>query len=167
MITSIKEFEGLWSHEGGSTLKLLRNLTDASLKQAVTPQDRTLGRMAWHLATSLTEMMSRTGLKLAGPAHDAPVPKTAREIADAYEVASKSMVEQIQKNWNDQTLLIEDDMYGEKWKRGMTLTVLAMHQTHHRGQMTVLMRQAGLPVTGVYGPAREEWGAHGGQPPEV
>ena len=41
------------------------------------------------------------------------------------------------------------------------------HQTHHRGQMTVLMRQAGLTVPGVYGPAREEWAAMGMEPPTV
>ena len=31
----------------------------------------------------------------------------------------------------------------------------------------VLMRQAGLKVPGVYGPAREEWTAYGMQPPAV
>jgi uncharacterized damage-inducible protein DinB len=58
-------------------------------------------------------------------------------------------------------------MYGEKWKRGVTLTVLVTHQAHHRGQMTVLMRQAGLRVTGVYGPAREEWAGMGMSAPEI
>jgi len=48
-------------------------------------------------------------------------------------------------------------MYGETWKRGMTLLYLMLHQAHHRGQITVLMRQAGLKVTGIYGPAKEEW----------
>jgi uncharacterized damage-inducible protein DinB len=52
-------------------------------------------------------------------------------------------------------------MYGETWKRGLTLFYLLMHQAHHRGQMTVLMRQAGLPVIGIYGPAKEEWAAQG------
>jgi uncharacterized damage-inducible protein DinB len=33
--------------------------------------------------------------------------------------------------------------------------------------MTVLMRQAGLAVPGVYGPAREEWAAYGMAAPEV
>ena len=37
------------------------------------------------------------------------------------------------------------------------LMTLINHQNHHRGQMTVLMRQAGLTVPGVYGPAKEEW----------
>jgi uncharacterized damage-inducible protein DinB len=35
--------------------------------------------------------------------------------------------------------------------------MIIKHIIHHRGQMTVLMRQAGLKVPGVYGPAREEW----------
>ena len=52
-------------------------------------------------------------------------------------------------------------MYGMTWKRGTTLSLLINHQAHHRGQMTVLMRQAGVPVVGVYGPAKEEWKAAG------
>jgi uncharacterized damage-inducible protein DinB len=52
-------------------------------------------------------------------------------------------------------------MYGETWKRGQTLLYLMLHNAHHRGQITVLMRQAGLPVVGIYGPAREEWEAMG------
>ena len=52
-------------------------------------------------------------------------------------------------------------MYGEQWPRGTTLLALILHQTHHRAQMTVLMRQAGLAVPGLYGPAREEWAAMG------
>ena len=70
-------------------------------------------------------------------------------------------------NWNDETLEIEDTMYGENWQRGMTLTALLMHQAHHRGQMTVLMRQAGLKVPGVYGPAMEDWAAYGQPAPLV
>jgi uncharacterized damage-inducible protein DinB len=58
-------------------------------------------------------------------------------------------------------------MYGQQWKRGYTLAVLVRHQAHHRGQMTVLMRQAHLRVPGVYGPAREEWSEFGMQPPAI
>ena len=58
-------------------------------------------------------------------------------------------------------------MYGEPWQRALTLAILVAHQTHHRGQMTVLMRQAGLKVPGVYGPSKDEWAAMGASPPEV
>ena len=47
------------------------------------------------------------------------------------------------------------------------LGFLLFHQTHHRGQMIVLMRQAGLNVPGIYGPAHEEWAAYGMQSPDV
>jgi len=43
------------------------------------------------------------------------------------------------------------------WKKGKVLSVLVKHQTHHQGQLTVIMRLAGLKVPGVYGPAEEEW----------
>jgi len=34
--------------------------------------------------------------------------------------------------------------------------MLIAHQGHHRAQMTVLMRQAGLKVPGVYGPSEAD-----------
>jgi len=112
-------------------------------------------------------MMARTGLKLNGPAAESPLPKTAGDMLTAYDTLSKSMLEQIGRNWKDSSLQIEDDMYGFKWKRGLTLRILVDHEIHHRGQMTVLMRQAGLKVPGVYGPSRDEWAGMGMPTPEV
>ncbi len=45
--------------------------------------------------------------------------------------------------------------------------ILLLHQTHHRGQMTVLMRQAGLPVAGMYGPTKEDWAKYGMPTPSI
>ena len=166
MYRRVADFQKAWQQERDSTLKILRALKDASLAQAVTKDDRTLGRVAWHLATSLGEMMERTGLKVAGPSHDAPPPTSAGAIVAAYETASRAVADGV-AGWTDATLEVEDEMYGERWARGFTLQVLVVHQAHHRGQMTVLMRQAGLEVPGVYGPAREEWAAFGMQPPRT
>lgn len=167
MFITRAEFESQWGHESASTLKLLRALTDASLKQAVSPMDRTLGRIAWHIVVTVPEMMNRTGLTVLGPPEDAAVPSAARVIADSYERAAASLLEQIRSHWTDATLQIVDDMYGQQWKRGFTLFALITHQIHHRGQMTVLMRQAGLTVPGLYGPAREEWSAFGMAAPSL
>jgi uncharacterized damage-inducible protein DinB len=166
MFRRVADFQKAWEHESASTLKVLRALTDASLAQAVSRDDRTLGRLAWHLATTPSEMMERTGLSVGGPSHDSPPPASAAAIASAYETAAKAVADGVAA-WSDATLEVEDDMYGEKWPRGLTLQSLVTHQAHHRGQMTVLMRQAGLKVPGVYGPAREEWGAYGMKPPAV
>jgi uncharacterized damage-inducible protein DinB len=167
MIRTISDFVHLWSRELESTQKILKHLTDRSLTQAVTPEGRTLGRLAWHIVTTIPEMTSKTGLTIAGPAENAPLPGRAREIASAYNEAAISLLEAVRSGWTDATLEQTDDLYGERWKRGDTLLALILHQTHHRAQMTVLMRQAGLDVPGVYGPARHEWSAFGMQPPEI
>ncbi len=167
MIRSILDFEYLWSRELEATQKILKHLTDRSLSQRVDPNGRTLGRIAWHLVLTIPEMMARTGLAVSGPDPEGPLPAHAKEIFHSYSSAAISLLELVKLQWTDATLAQEDDMYGEKWKRGDTLTALVLHQTHHRAQMTVLMRQAGLEIPGIYGPARQEWAAFGMPPPEV
>ena len=161
MLRTIEDFQKDWVYEAEATTKILKALTDESLGQKVTPTGRSLGILAWHLATTLGEMLGQVGLKIDGPGQTEECPRSASAIAAAYEKAAKSVGEEVGKHWNDETLLQEDNMYGDTWKRGVTLFALIAHQAHHRGQMTVLMRQAGLPVPGVYGPSKEEWEAHG------
>jgi uncharacterized damage-inducible protein DinB len=166
MFRKVEDFVRDWQYEMDSTLKVFRGLTDESLGQRVTDEGRSIGRLAWHLAQSLPEMMNRTGLAVMGPAENEPVPASAAAIATAYEASAGSLLDQIRTRWQDDTMLEMRDMYGEQWPNGVTLSALVKHQTHHRGQMTVLMRQAGLKVPGVYGPAREEWAQWGMPAPE-
>jgi uncharacterized damage-inducible protein DinB len=167
MFRKIEDFTKAWEQESAATQKLMNELTDTSLSQKVAEGHRTLGRIAWHIVTATPEMMGRTGLQVGSVSGEAPMPQYASEIQKGYAAVSSDVMEQVKANWTDQTLTILDDMYGEKWPRGLTLKILIDHQTHHRGQMTVLMRQAGLKVPGVYGPSKEEWGAYGGNPPEI
>jgi uncharacterized damage-inducible protein DinB len=157
MYRSVNDFMQDWQYESEATLKMLNKLSSKSLQQKVTAEGRSLGRLAWHLVLSLPEMLNRTGLSVKGPAEDAPVPKTAQEIIEAYRKAAREVSQQVKKHWQDADLLREIEMYGENWQKGKVLWSLILHQTHHRAQMTVLMRQAGLKVPGVYGPSREEW----------
>ncbi|MHB9029795.1 MAG: DinB family protein [Candidatus Latescibacterota bacterium] len=161
MYRRIDDFLAEWKTERAATLKLMEALTDASLAQKVYDEGRTLGYLAWHLPLCVVEMANRAGLGLSGPAENADAPESAAEIAAAYRSASEQLAEKVGANWTDAALEEEMNMYGENWKKGFILSVLVAHEVHHRGQMTVLMRQAGLRVTGVYGPAREEWAAYG------
>jgi len=161
MLRRVDDFVKDWEYEAEATGKILNALSDESLSQKVSPEGRTLGFLGWHLAQTLGEMLDRVGLKIDAPGFDKDPPATAAEIAEAYERAAMSVADEVKKNWIDDTLLETDEMYGETWARGLTLFYLIAHQAHHRGQMTVLMRQAGLKVPGVYGPAREEWAAMG------
>jgi len=166
MIRSIADFVTVWNQEANNTKSLFRSLSDASMQQSVTAEHRDLGRLAWHITTTIREMMERTGLHVEGPDPEAPVPATSEEIVRAYEISSESLVKAL-GSWTDATLDQKDNMYGEEWSRSVTLQILLLHQTHHRGQMTVLMRQAGLTVPGMYGPVKEDWAKYGMPTPVV
>jgi uncharacterized damage-inducible protein DinB len=167
MFTSVKAFTDHWKEQSDATRKILGALSEKSLSAKVAPEHRNLARMAWHIALTIPEMAKLTGLKLEGPKKDAPLPKTLKEIREGYDVAADSLLEQVQTNWTDATLQVEDNMFGENWKRGYSLLVIVQHEIHHRGQMTVLMRQAGLKVPGVFGPSKEEWADYNAPVPEI
>lgn len=172
MFRALEDFVGCWTYEADATLKVLAAVPDSAAGAAVAEGHRDLKRMAWHLVESVIEMPARMGLEIEGKERleasgfiGAP-PATMAEVAAAYSRASESLLRQL-RTWTDATLLVEDEMYGERWKRGQSLFVLVTHQVHHRGQMTVLMRQAGLTVPGIYGPAKEGWKDFGMEAPKV
>jgi len=161
MYRKLEDFINDWTIESESTLKVFNNLTDESLTKKVDDNVRTAGRLAWHITTSIGEMAHRTGLTFKTVDNNSSIPATAKEVVDAYKEASENLLVAIKSNWNDDTLSVEDDMYGEMWKRGITLGVIISHQIHHRAQLTVVMRLNGLKVPGVFGPSKEEWTSYG------
>ncbi len=165
MFRKLDDFLAAYRTLTDGTGKIFGALTDGSLDQSVAEGHRTLGQMAWHIVTTVPEMMGRTGLAISALDHEAPPPGAAAEIVAGYRTVAKELVEALEASWTDETLAETDDMYGQKWPRGMTLAALIDHEVHHRGQMTVLLRQAGLKVPGVYGPAKEEWSQFGMEEP--
>lgn len=157
----LEDFINDWKYESESTLKVFNNLNDESLTKVVNQNVRTAGRLAWHITTAIGEMAHRTGLNFKTVGDDSAIPATAKEIVDAYKEASENVLSAIKSNWDDDSLIVEDDMYGEMWKRGTTLGVIISHQIHHRAQLTVVMRLNGLKVPGIYGPSKEEWTSYG------
>jgi uncharacterized damage-inducible protein DinB len=161
MYRKLEDFINDWTIESESTMKIFNSLTDESLTKKVNENVRTAGRLAWHITTSIGEMGLRTGLIFKTVDDKYPVPAMAKEIVDAYKEASSNLLDAIKSNWKDESLFVEDDMYGEMWKRGTTLGVIISHQIHHRAQLTVVMRLNGLRIPGVYGPSKEEWTSYG------
>ena len=157
MFRRISDFVGTWKYESDFTTRMMRILTDESLSTKVSAEGRTLARLAWHITQIIGATINQTGLHIESPANDAPIPEHASEIADTYERVAQAALEAIEKNWTDDSLETTHTVFGQPWTRSRVLRAMVTHQIHHRGQMTVLMRQAGLIVPGVYGPAREEW----------
>ena len=109
MFTTLASFHASWQYESESTQKLLDRLTDASLSHPLYPGGRTVGRLAWHIAQSIPEMLHRTGLAVAGAGEHDAVPAHAADISAAYRTAAASLSEQLRAHWTDATLLDTDD----------------------------------------------------------
>ena len=154
---TVHEFLETWREQAAGTMKIFRALSNESLGQRVESTGRSLGFLAWHITKTLGELPRTAGLRVDAPSEDAPLPATAAAISASYEQASASVAAAVAEQWTDAMLAEVIPMYGEQWTRSQALDSLIQHETHHRGQMTVLMRQAGLKVPGVVGPAREEW----------
>lgn len=153
---AVRDLQG----EGAMTLKVLDVLTDASLSQPNVAGHRTLGELAWHLVTAYHSFLAAAGLEFHAPQHNDDAPASAKAIADGYRAAIESAVAAVQSQWSDATLKERRLLWGMMdWSVAETITIFIRHQAHHRGQLTVLMRQAGLIVPGVYGPSKEEWEA--------
>ncbi len=164
MFTSISAYTGKRKSEAQNTVRMLEMLTDASLAQEITENDRTLGSVAWHITLSVSEMTEFIDLSLTGLAKDAHRPDSARQIANAYREAIDEHVSQVKESWTDGDLETLHKFYGGENRRGDTLLVYLLHEIHHRGEMVVLMRQAGLKAPGIYGPTREDFVKRGWEP---
>ena len=169
MFRHIRDVQAVWKEESAKTLQILEAIPDAAAHTAVGHDHRDLRRLAWHLCETVVELPHPMGLKVAGfPGEpmQTPVPPTMAEIRATYAAVSASFLEALAP-LNDMALAATYPFYGETWTGAFALSVLVSHQIHHRGQMTVLMRQAGLHVPGLYGPAKEDWAAMGLPVPTV
>jgi uncharacterized damage-inducible protein DinB len=157
MYRHISDFLADWQTETASTSKVLEALTDFSLAQPITAEGRTLGQLAWHVVQTLTEMPHNAGLLDNNELESQPVPSSAITFSQTYTRLAQQVAATVEERWTDDQLGHEVPMYGRTMTKRFILSLLIRHEIHHRGQMTVLMRQAGLRVPGVYGPTREDW----------
>jgi uncharacterized damage-inducible protein DinB len=165
MFRKIDDFMDSYKQMTEGTGKVLSALDAGNLDQPVGEGFRTLRHLGWHIVATVPEMLRLTGLPLSAVDPESPPPAEAKEIAEGYEKVTSELIDAIKANWDDDALMVVDEMYGQKWARGASLAALMYHEIHHRGQMTVLLRQAGCKVPGLYGPAKEEWAEFGMETP--
>jgi uncharacterized damage-inducible protein DinB len=112
-------------------------------------------------------MLIEFGITVEGIKDSNTIPTSAREIAETFRSVSADTSDAIKQQWTDQSLSEMKNVFGREMPKAVTLSLLIKHIIHHRGQLTVLMRQAGLKVPGVYGPSREEWSQMGMEAPSI
>jgi len=157
MYVTISDFIKEWNREAMLTQNVFDGLTDESLKQQVYPEGRTLGRIAWHLTTNIPDYLTHFGLNIDGVKNAENVPTSAKEIAETFKEVSSLVAQIIEKQWTDKSIEQIQEAFGRQESNAQILMGLIKHIVHHRGQITVLMRQVGLKPFGVYGPPKEDW----------
>ncbi|GGB00903.1 hypothetical protein GCM10007190_06220 [Macrococcus hajekii] len=156
MYTSKEVFIKDYEREAKLTLSCFKELNDEALEQAVSEKDRTLGEIAWYITQSLGGFASLTGETFEGASFGSERPETAEEIAQAYETTYQNVLASYQSSVTDDNLSDEVDFFGTPMPKGGILHAANTHQVHHRGQMSVLMRQADLHIPSIYGSSRDD-----------
>lgn len=164
MFRNLEDFYRVWSYESKSTLKMFQAIPSEHFKNIGSENIRSIARLAWHITESIAEMFHHAGLELDGIKDASNEPNDIDKLISEYKKSSISLIDKLKANWSDEILEEKVNMYGELWEKGIVLSVLIRHQTHHRGQLSILIRQEGLTIPGMYGPAKEEWIAMGLNP---
>ncbi len=102
MFRTMEDFKNGWEAESKFTQSIFDALTDESLSQSINGDHRTIGRIAWHICETITEMIPHIGLKFEKIVP--PVPTEAKVIAAKYAELSKSLLAQT-ADWTDKNFL--------------------------------------------------------------
>ena len=156
MYHDISEFTEQYKWESDTTAKVLAALTDESLSQAKAEGHNNLGDIAWHVASAPAFMLNEIKLEMPKFEWGTPEGMTTAKITETYSDMLSKVNDHAAKITPEGLKEIHHVFGMMDWPVAAMLNALIVHEVHHRGQMSVLMRQAGLVVPSIYGPNHEE-----------
>ncbi|WP_274308433.1 DinB family protein [Solibacillus daqui] len=149
-----EDFVQEWANASKGALKVMQAIPNDKMEVAIVEGHNSLGWLSWHLVKVAGAFGHFAGLQIPAPGPDMEQPETMAEIVEMYEEVREAYKKEV-ASLTEEQLLEEVPAFGGTMKRGALLRVVITHQTHHVGQMTVLLRQAGLNVPPVMGPTKE------------
>jgi uncharacterized damage-inducible protein DinB len=156
MYTNAQQFVGAYKHESETTQKVLKAVSDASLVTEKTPGDLSIRDLAWHVATGPGHMLNHEGFPFESNSWQTPEGISAADLTAKHAEISAGVLAFAQSNLADADFNRDANWFGFTLPLGVWMNMIVNHEVHHRGQLTVLMRQAGLTVPSIYGPNKEE-----------
>ena len=149
--------------ETQTTRRVLERVPDDQLAWRPHEKARTLGELALHVAMvpgGVAELVASPSPAQA-PQFTDPSPTSASELIPALDQSiAKAM--QVLGGMDDATLAATWRlMQGERElfaipRVAMLRSVMLNHWYHHRGQLTVYLRELGVPIPSIYGPSADE-----------
>ncbi len=150
--------------EAATTKRVLERIPDARLAWKPADKSRTLGQLALHIAVnpgSVASLASTNPAQLPSFAQPEPSPAATAEVLAALD-ASVAQAKAILGPMDDAALM-------ETWRvtaGGQELmamprmaflrSIMLNHWYHHRGQLSVYLRELNVPVPSIYGPSADE-----------
>ena len=150
--------------ETQTTRRVLERVPDNRLAWRPHNKARTLGQLAIHVATvpgAVAELAASPSPAQIPRITDEPHVKSASELVPALN-QSVARVKQLLGGIDDAELLATWRlMHGEREllalpRIAFLRSVMLNHWYHHRGQLTVYLRQLDVPVPSIYGPSADE-----------
>jgi uncharacterized damage-inducible protein DinB len=157
--TLLQELE----QEAQTTRRVLERVPDADLGWKPHAKSMSLGQLALHVATlpgAVAEMAALPGLDTP-PAFIQPAARTSAELVPALEasVARARTVlgdlddRQVMETW---TLKAGGRVVMAIPRAAVLRSIMLNHWYHHRGQLSVYLRQLNVPLPSIYGPSADE-----------
>jgi len=150
--------------ETATTRRVLERIPDAQLGWKPAEKSRTLGQLALHIATTPGNVASLAAMNPAQlPSFAQPDPSPA-STADLLDALGKSVAQakSIVGSMDDAALM-------ETWRLsaggkdvmavpriGFLRSIMLNHWYHHRGQLSVYLRELDVPLPSIYGPSADE-----------
>ena len=148
--------------EAPTTRRVLERVPGDKLAWKPHPKSMSLGQLAMHVATipgSIAEISRVPAFPV--PEFIQPSATSAAELIPALE-QSVAKAQEILRGMNDGELAntwraVDGDREVMALPVGALLrSIMLNHWYHHRGQLSVYLRQLGVPVPSIYGPSADE-----------
>ena len=152
-----------YDHEMGTTRRLLERIPDDKLAWKPHDKSRAFGEIATHLANLPTwgsTILSQASFDLAAAPPNRAAGASRAEILALFDATTSETRALMDKS---------DAEYMAPWslKRGdekmftmpkatVWRTFVMNHLVHHRGQLSVYLRQQDVPLPSMYGPSADE-----------
>lgn len=148
--------------EAQTTKRVLERVPDSKLGWKPHDTSMTLGQLALHIATTpggVAEMVQHDSVPV--PEFTQPAASSTAELISTLE-ESVAKAKEVLRGFDDRTLaatwkVVDGDRELMAMPRIAVLrSIMLNHWYHHRGQLSVYLRQLGVPVPSIYGPSADE-----------
>jgi uncharacterized damage-inducible protein DinB len=150
--------------EAAATRRALERVPDHQLGWRPHQKSRTLGQLALHIAVvpgSVAELVASPSPVQAPQFGPDPSPASSSELMPMLD-QSIAKAKKALGGMDDATLMaMWRMMHGDREifavpRAAMLRSVMLNHWYHHRGQLTVYLRQLDVPLPSIYGPSADE-----------